>query len=136
MPQTELVDLAAQLGSGGAGNSMDDNNEDGVLLRMPSAHPEPFDEALTAEELLYMQVYGPKMMDAGFVTSGMPPSTPRPWQLMHKSAVLTQLRLIRWLALFLSLAIGAGTGIYLLVTTVQVMLFVGIVREVVCNEWA
>lgn len=120
MSQTELADVAPRSGGGGTGNSGDDNSEGGVLLRMPSAYSEPFDEQLTAEELLYMKVYEPKLMDAGYVTSGAPPSTPPPWRLMHKTSVLTQLRLIRWLAFMVCFAIGVGTGIYLLITTVRV----------------
>jgi hypothetical protein len=120
MSQTELTDLVPRSGGDGAGNSGDENSEGGVLLRMPSASPLPFDEQLTAEELLYMKVYEPKLMDAGYVTSGLPPSTPPPWRLMHKTSVLTQLRLIRWLAFMVCFAIGVGTGIYLMIATIRV----------------
>ncbi len=112
--------MAPEIGSGGARNNSDDNTEGGVLLQMPSASNGPFDEQLTAEELLYIKVYEPKLMDAGFVERGKLPSTPPPWKLLHKSSVLTQLRLIRWLAFLTCFAIGSGTGVYLLVTTVQV----------------
>ena len=99
------------------------SNEDegcGTLLQMPSASAESYDENLTPEELLYLQVYQCKLQDGGFVQDGLPPSAPPPWQLRHKSSVLSQLRLMRWLAFLVCFGIGAGSGIYLLVETIKV----------------
>jgi hypothetical protein len=104
----ELVDLTHQSG-GEAGSLL---QEAGAILQ--------FGEDLTAEELIYLKVYQDKLQDAGFVMHDAPPSTPAPWHFRHKTQVLTQLRLIRWIAFFLCVAIGGGTGIFLLVTTVQV----------------
>ncbi len=84
------------------------------------AGAEVSDDDLTMEEMLYLQVYQKKLEDAGFVVGGAPPNTPVPWSFRHKTPILTKLRLIRWVSFFLSAAISLGTGIYLLVTTVQV----------------
>jgi hypothetical protein len=78
------------------------------------------DDDLTTEEQLYLRVYQNKLVDAGLVAGGTPPSTPMPWHYWHKTRALTKLRMLRWFAFLLSATIGAGTGIYLLVSTVQV----------------
>jgi hypothetical protein len=99
-------------------------NEDegcGILLQMPAASAESYNQDLTPEELLYLQVYQYKLQDGGFVQDGLPPSTPPPWQLRHKTSVLSQLRLMRWFAFLVCFGIGAGSGIYLLDATIKVI---------------
>jgi hypothetical protein len=99
---TELADVSGQI----------------PILKLASA--EVSDDDLTMEEMLYLQVYQKKLEDAGFVVDGAPPNTPVPWSFRHNTPLLTKLRLIRWFAFFMSAAVSLGTGIYLLVTTVQV----------------
>jgi hypothetical protein len=117
LPSMSNFELATK--SSGGGNN--ENEGSGVLLQMPSTSSESCDENLTPEELLYLKVYQHKLEDGGFVQDEAPPSTPPPWQLRHKSSVLSQLRLIRWLAFLVCFGIGAGSGIYLLVQTIQVI---------------
>ena len=124
----ELADLAHP---SGGGSSADHENEGAGALLQNTGASVPFfphdlrntdciDYDLTPEELLYLKVYENKLEDSGFVESGAPPNTPAPWQFRHKTPVMTQLRLIRWFAFLLCAGIGGGTGIFLLVTTVQV----------------
>jgi hypothetical protein len=103
--QTELTNLSGQNQS---------------ILTFAGAEVSDDDDDLTMEEMLYLQVYQNKLEDAGFVVGGAPPNTPVPWSFRHKTPILTKLRLIRWVSFLLSAAISLGTGIYLLVTTVQV----------------
>jgi hypothetical protein len=116
MSESELAGLSPQR-SGGRTN---EDEGSGILLQMPAASAESYDEDLTPEELLYLQVYQSKLQDGGFVQGGLPPSTPPPWQLRHKSSVLSQLRLMRWIAFLVCFGIGAGSGIYLLDATIKV----------------
>jgi hypothetical protein len=107
MSETELAGLSPQR-SGGRTNE-DEGRGCDTLLQMPAASAESYDEDLTPEELLYLQVYQSKLQDGGFVQDGLPPSTPPPWQLRHKSSVLSQLRLMRWIAFLVCFGIGAGS---------------------------
>jgi hypothetical protein len=128
----ELSNFGHPQSSGCIDGSKDRDSESGVLVLMPSESESS--ENLTAEELLYLKVYQDKVLDAGFAEGGCPPASPPPWQLRHRSPILTQLRIIRWLAFFVSFAVAAGTGIYLLIATIQVQRYVTVsMRDLSCS---